>query len=44
MIAKAALIAVAVEGAKGFETAILFVFFQQEGSIVDECLLHTLQK
>lgn len=42
MVAKAALIAVAVECAKGFEAAILFIFFQQKGGIVDVGLLHTL--
>ena len=35
MVAEAALVAVAIIGAEGFDASVLFVFFKEEGGIVD---------
>ena len=35
MVAEAALITVAIIGTEGFDASVLFVFFQEEGGVVD---------
>ena len=35
MVAEATLVAVAIIGTEGLDSSVLFVFFQEEGSIVD---------
>ena len=35
MVAKTTLVAVAIIGAEGFDASVLFVFFKEEGGIVD---------
>ena len=35
MVAEAALVAVAIIGAEGFDASVLFVFLKQEGSVMD---------
>lgn len=35
MVTEAALVAVAIISAEGFDTSVLFVFFNEEGGIVD---------
>ena len=35
MVTEAALVAVAIIGAEGFDASVLFVFFKKEGGIVD---------
>ena len=42
VVAEAALIAVAIEGTEGLDAAVLFVFFDEERSIVDEDLADTV--
>ena len=44
VVAEAAVVAITDEGAEGLDTSVFFVVLEEEGSIVDECLLHTLQK
>ena len=44
MVAETALIAEPIESSEWFDTAIAFVFFQQEGSIVDKCMFYTAQQ
>ena len=38
VIAEAALVAVAIIGTEGFDTTVLFVFFEKEGCIINEGL------
>ena len=44
MVAEAALVAVAVEGAEGLDAAVFLVFFKEEGGVVDVGLLDTVEQ
>ena len=43
MVTETTLVAVAVEGAEGFDSSVLFVLFQQEWGIVDGGGINTVE-
>ena len=44
MVTKATLVAITIKGAEGFYSSVFFIFFQQEGSIIDERLLNGIEQ
>lgn len=44
MVTEAALIAITVISTEGFYSSVFFVFFQQEGSIIDKKLVDKIDK